>query len=345
MQSSKFDNNSRYQWKHGAIKKLDESNYDNWKQSIRSALMVIDAFGIVTGNKQQPPAGNSTTMKAAVDNYRKRSALAAHLLKHVCMPNVEIHVCDLDDPKEIWDTLLRRLDFTTSQTGRAAILTRFLNTLPEPEEKVVAYIARLQTYHAQLQGNYEAITNGLLKSRIYDTVPSRFKCLVTILRETPNTTIEMIIARPSLDEEECQNKSSGVALYTQGTGRDGCGRGNRGTRNRGGRGRGERGRGKENWNRLEGEQERQGNWNRSDGRQDQSNTNRQDLSEVVCYQCGEISHYRCNCPVKEEVNEAVRAVKRRRTGSQALVATNQETGLVQANKPAEHIDDSNGLID
>ena len=337
MQSSKFDNDTWYQWKHGAIKKLDGSNYDNWKRSVRSALTVINALRIVTGDEQQPPAGNSTTAKAAVDSYQKRSALAAHLLKHACMPNVEIHVRDLDDPKEIWDTLHRRLDFTASQAGRAAILTRFLNARPEPEEKVGAYIARLQTYQTQLHGTDEAITNGLLKSRIYDTVPSRFKSLVTILRETPNTTIETIIARLSLDEEEHQHKSSGVALYTQGSGRGGRGRGNRGAGNRGGRGRGGRGRGKGNWNRSEGDQGRQGNWNRSDGRQD--------LSEVVCYQCGKIGHYRRNCPVKQDVNEAVRAVKRRRTESQALVATNQETGIVRANQPAGHIEDGDGLID
>jgi len=103
MQSSKFDNDTWYQWKYGAIKKLYGTNYEDWL-SVQSALTVVDAFEIVTGGEQQPPAANSATAKAATDSYRKRRALAAHLLKRACMPNVQIHVRGLVDPKEIWDT-------------------------------------------------------------------------------------------------------------------------------------------------------------------------------------------------------------------------------------------------
>jgi len=277
MQSSNFDNDTWYQWKYGAIKKLDGTNYEDWKRSVQSALTVVDAFEIVTGDEQQPPAANSATAKAATDSYRKRRALAAHLLKQACMPNVQIHVRDLVDPKEIWDTLLRRLDFTASQTRRATILTRFLHTHPAPGEKVGDYITRLQTYQAQLHGTNEAISDGLLTAHIYNTVPSEFESLVAILRETPGITIEMIIARLSLDEEERQNRSSsgGVALYTHGSNTD-------------------RGR-----------------------RRGREQSNRQNLAEVVCYQCGKLGHYRRDCPLKYEVDEAIRAVKRRRTQSQS----------------------------
>jgi hypothetical protein len=216
MQSTN-SNDTWYQWKHGAIKKLDGTNYDDWKRSIRSALHVIDAFNIVTGDEQQPPAANGTAAKAAIDSYRKRRALAAHLLSYTCTPNVQIHIRDLEDPKEIWDTLLTRLDFTASETGRAAILTKFLNTRPESGEKVGEYIARLQSYQAQLHGTEQAISDGLLKTRIYDTVPSQFKTLIINLRHQPDITVEKIIARLSLDEEERRNaSSSGVALYSRG---------------------------------------------------------------------------------------------------------------------------------
>jgi len=163
--SSKSNNDTWYQWKHGAIKKLDGTNYDDWRRSIRSALGVIRAFNIVTGEEQEPPAGNTAAARAALDNYQERRALAAHLLTYTCMPNVQIHVRDLEDPSEIWQTLLRRLDFTASQTGRAAILTKFLNARPASGEKIGAYIARLQGYQTQLFGTAEAISDGLLKSQ------------------------------------------------------------------------------------------------------------------------------------------------------------------------------------
>lgn len=253
------------------------------------------------------------------------------------MPNVQICVRDLDGPKEIWDTLLKRLDFTVTRNGRAMILIRFLNARPTSEETVEEYIARLQSYQAQLHSTDEAISDGLLKTCIYETVPPEFKGLITILRDNPGITVETIISRLALDEEERRNKlSSRVALHTQGS-YSGRGRGRGGYWNRGGRGRGGRGWGRGgSVNRSDGKLV-----NRSDGQQVQSNTqsstssesNKRKLSEVVCYQCGEIGHYRRKCPLKKRVDEAIKSVKRQRTqsqstGSQALVATNQETSLV-----------------
>ena len=188
--SSKSNNDTWYQWKHGAIKKLDGTNYDDWRRSLRSALRVIRAFSIVTGEEQEPPAGNTAGARAALESYQERRALAAHLLTYTCMPNIQIHVRDLEDPSEIWETLLRRLDFTASQTGRAAILTKFVNARPASGEKIGAYIARLQGYQTQLFGTAEAISDGLLKSRIYDTVPPEFKGLITNLRDQPDITVE-----------------------------------------------------------------------------------------------------------------------------------------------------------
>jgi len=192
--SSNHNNNTWYKWKYGNIRQLDGTNYEDWKRNVQSALTVVDAFEIVTGEEQQPPVANGTPARAAIDNYRKRRALASHVLKQVCMPNIQIHIRDLVDPKEIWDTLLRRLNYSALQTGRATILTRFLNTRPIIGEKVRDYIVRLQTYQTQLLGTNEAITDGLLVNRIYDTVPEEFQNLVTILLEQPNLTIETIIA-------------------------------------------------------------------------------------------------------------------------------------------------------
>jgi hypothetical protein len=51
--------------------------------------------------------------------------------------------------------------------------------------------------------------------KIYGTVPPEFKGLIINLRDRPDITVERIIVRLSLDEEEHRNASSGgVALYT-----------------------------------------------------------------------------------------------------------------------------------
>ena len=58
----RLDNDTWYQWKHGAIKKIDGTNYGGWQRSLRSTLRVAGAFGIATGD-EQPPGGNGTAIK------------------------------------------------------------------------------------------------------------------------------------------------------------------------------------------------------------------------------------------------------------------------------------------
>jgi len=70
-----------------------------------------------------------------------------------------------------------------SQTGRVAILTRFLNARPNVGEKIAEYIARLQNFQTQLHGTKEAITDGLLQSRIFETALPEFKPILTKLRD------------------------------------------------------------------------------------------------------------------------------------------------------------------
>jgi hypothetical protein len=213
-QSSKVNHDTWYQGKHGVIKKLDGTNYEDWMCNVRSTLKMADAFEIVTGKEKEPPEENTT----ARESYRKRHATAAHLLVYSCMPNIQVHIRHLEDPKVIWETLHRRLDFTASQTGRAAILTKFLNARPNTGENIGEYIARLQNYQTQLHGTKEAITDGLLQSRIFETSPPEFKGLLTNLRDQPDITVEKIMARLTLDEEERRNvsSSSGSALFTSG---------------------------------------------------------------------------------------------------------------------------------
>jgi hypothetical protein len=183
---------------------------------------------------------------------------------------------------------------------------------------------------------------------LMDTVRSQFKTLIINLRHQPDITVLRIIARLSLDEEERRNtSSSGVALYLQGN-NSGRGRG-RGGRNRGGRGRGGRGRGQSqgrNWNRSDGQQEQKTNAQSNSqssvspyATNTSTESNKRKLSDAVCYQCGELGHFRRDCPLKKRVDEAIKRqrTKSKSTESQALVVTNQ---------PANQIDDGSGdLID
>jgi len=352
MQKSKFSHDTWYQGKHGVIKKLDGTNYEEWMYNVKSTLKIADAFEIVAGKEKEPPEENTS----ARESYRKRRATAAHVLTYSCMPNIQVHIRHLEDPKEIWDTLHRRLDFTASQTGRAAILTKFVNARPNAGESIGEYIARLQNYQTQLHGTKEAITDGLLQSRIFESAPSEFKAIITNLRDQPDITVEKIMARLSLDEEERKNTSmavvvsSGSALYAGGTHNPGRGHGRgRGSRGQGyGRGQG-RGKGQgrrhgrgydQGQGRGHGRGYNQGQGGGPDRRQDNSEKKRP-LFDIECYYCAETGHVKRDCPVKHRADEAFR--KRQRTGSHP---SGQSTALIATNQPSgnQFEDDGGGLI-
>ena len=306
-----MNNDEWYQFEHGAIKKLDQTNYTEWKRDVRSALTVEDAFRIVTGEEPEPPAGKSRDARVALDSYRKRRALAAQVLIYSTKPTIRLHVIDMDDPSEIWQTLAERLDFTKTQVGRDAVLNKFMSARPETGEGIGGYIARLRSYQAQLIETTTAISDDMIKARIYATAPSEFKTLITILRHREgDITVEGLISKLTEDEEERRIASiaSGVALYARG---------------------GQRGRGQDRG--------RGGNRNRSDRRQPEqqlasSESKKRKHSDLICYHCGEIGHIRSDCELKKRADEAVKRHKHKRFTRCKPVngaCTNEPTGSIQ----------------
>ena len=92
--------------------------------NVKSTLKIADAFEIVSGKEKKPPEENTYSR----ESYQKCRATVAHVFTYSCMPNIQVHIWHLEDPKEIWDTPHCQLDFTASQTRRAMILTTFVNT-------------------------------------------------------------------------------------------------------------------------------------------------------------------------------------------------------------------------
>jgi hypothetical protein len=137
-QSSKINHDTWYQGKHGVIKKLDGTNYEDWMCNVRSTLKLADAFEIVARKEKEPSEENTT----ASESYRRRPATAAHLLVYFCIPNSQVHIRHLEDPMVIWETLHRRLDITASHTRSAAILSKFLNARPASGEYRIPHAYR-----------------------------------------------------------------------------------------------------------------------------------------------------------------------------------------------------------
>jgi len=55
-----------YTLEYGAIKKLDGTNYIEWKGDITTILNVMNAFEIVRREEPEPPASNTVTGRQAI---------------------------------------------------------------------------------------------------------------------------------------------------------------------------------------------------------------------------------------------------------------------------------------
>jgi hypothetical protein len=191
-----------YASKWGTIKKLTESNYPKWKNDLTAILNAMDAFEIVTGEEEQPPAGNSVAARAAHANYRKRQANAVTAIRFSCSDAVAVFIEDLRSPAEMWKTLQDHLDSTASYMGRLNIVNKFHDARPVAGESMKAYIVRLQSYCTQIAASPEAITDQALRNHIFRTVPITFKHTISYLKRTPDVTIATISTALTEDEQD-----------------------------------------------------------------------------------------------------------------------------------------------
>jgi uncharacterized membrane protein YgcG len=330
--SSNNDQSSKiyYTSKYGAIKKLDGTNYIEWKGDISAILSVMNALQIVQGEEPEPPASNTAAGRTITTEYAKRRALATTAIRFSCTQAIAICIRNETDPAVMWNILQKKFDATSSFVGRNAIATKFQRARPEKDEAMSIYISRLQAYRAELQGTSQEISEENLLGHIYSTCPPKFKTIVTVLKRTPDMTIEALEAGLKEAEEELKaedisdavvDSKSATGLYAQGRGGRGGyrGRGGRGGKGgRGGRG-GRGGKGTKNrsctyckmdnhttqdcWKRQK-EQNQQHQQSRKHAR------NADNDEEVICYHCGESGHMRNECELKKRVDE----IRRQRNG-------------------------------
>jgi len=222
-----------YTSKYGAIKKLDGTNYIEWKGDITTILNIMNAFEIVRREELEPQASNTVTGRQAITNYKKRVALATSAIRFLCTQAVAFCIRDETDPATMWAILLKKFNATSLFIGRNAIATQFHSIRPEEGERMSLYISRLQRYRAELQGSSQEISEKNLLGHIYSTCLLKVKTIITVLKQTTEMTIEALKAGLKEAEEEFKaeemvavvDSKSATGLYVQGRGGHGGYRG------------------------------------------------------------------------------------------------------------------------
>jgi len=224
-------------YKHalGTIVLLNSTNYAIWKRNCHRILEGIRAWGIVTGQEEEPNILAGINAAAIAEctvhiNYLDRQAQAAAIIRGSCSQEVEIELEGISDPAQMWTTLAARMDAVSTAVGRMMLLRKFRDLKPTTGEPIQTYFSQLMKIKNQLAGSDEAISDATFKTHIFTTLPMMFSVTIEILQSHTGISVQAVIDAL----KECERNKAMMtkpdavsdALYSQqsGKGKEGQGR-------------------------------------------------------------------------------------------------------------------------
>lgn len=301
----------------GSYERLNATNYPTWSNSTRRLLRSLRAWSIITGDEITPvipEAGVATTNAVAIAKknlaeFQQRQEDAALVIYNSCSASLRSYIDQIDDPKNMWDTLDKQLNTAKSAVGRQAIFRQFMELKPTAGEPIGEWFTKLLELKNQVVNTPEAITDVMFKTHVFTSLPDSFEVTSKIQQNNPNATIEEVIEALKEDEKIRNMRikpdaTTDAFLSTRGRGtfRSHLGRG---------RGRGLSSGSSNNWCSFC----RSGTHMTEDCRsRRQFDLKRsREAAGLDCFYCGESGHMQRDCPTKLKGEQAkARAMKRTR---------------------------------
>jgi hypothetical protein len=178
-----------YRSKLGGFDKLTTINYPQWSSIIEFILKSHNAWEIVQGNEAQPPVGNTAAARALTADYNKRSGEAAAAIRLSCSHDVATYLQGVTDPHLMWTILHDEFNHARHTIGRTTLLAAFHGSRPKEGHPISVYFGRLRQFQKQLIGTPEAITDQMLKTHIFTTLPDVFEVQKQILELQPEAGV------------------------------------------------------------------------------------------------------------------------------------------------------------
>ena len=125
--------------------KLNHHNYMSWRNLIRADLLVVDAYEITIGNEQYPH-GTTNAIRAQQHDFRKRIGKGLRAILSACADDVKSQISYIDNLSELWEALKAKYDTQDSYEARLLVRNDFDSCIPQKDEKIGAYVARLSSH-------------------------------------------------------------------------------------------------------------------------------------------------------------------------------------------------------
>ena len=229
-------------FKNSESLKLNHHNYLTWRNLARVSLLSVDAYEIALGNELFPIGGGNAA-RVLQHDFRKRMGKGLNALLSACSDEITTQISHIDNLPELWEALATRYNSQDSYDARSIIRNEFDRCIPEKDDKIGPYFARLNTLRQKLVGTECAIDNRTYLHHLFSNLRKdpRFHTTITFMEmqeQPPNPESAMRRIEITEQKHEASNPTppkptTADGLFTRSAG----GRGGRGGR-RGQRGRG-----------------------------------------------------------------------------------------------------------
>jgi hypothetical protein len=292
----------------GCFDRLTNKNYPAWAENMRFLLQSIDGWNIVIGEEDEPdkPAADADRdtkrdYKADCKDYWSRYREAAGAIFNACSEEVRVFLKGMQDPEHMWDTLVEKMDNSSTATGRQQVCREFLASRPVPGAPIGDYFARLSELRNQLAGTDEEISESMYKSHLLNTLPKVFEMTVKFQQNLPDATVDDVInalledernrmMRTQMDAAAEALTSNATAVTKKPRGKKRCDFCNTNTHST-----------DRCWSKNSKKGKKQKN---SNGKRDKSDSEDDDDDSDFCFHCGEPGHRSPQCPVKKKAADA-----------------------------------------
>lgn len=246
-----------YNSKHaGEVPYLDHTNYHLWSSGIQIHLEAIGAFDMVSKTKQTTPpvtiseAANDTAEAtpteqesvtapedgAKLSEERRNDVKARGIILGSCSESVKLYLAGCKSAHDMWHTLKKRMDASTTSKGRSALRRQFRDLRPVSGRPIIEYISRLNALRYQLAGTEQKIDDESFCEQLLSTLPSGYDNLVEILNEQEGSLkVEDLIRK--IQQSEMAKSKRGLIVSSNTAGVSGealiAGRGRGTSRGRG----------------------------------------------------------------------------------------------------------------
>ena len=180
LKTSALQEKGVYRCKYGETGKLNHVNYRQWCRDIQFLLPAEQALPIVLGEEVRPEGRNANT-----SDFNRRSGIGAAMIHASCEDSVKAYLHSMRDPHTMWLELKDKLDTVNSRAGRTALLRRFNQLRPSPNQSIAIYITELLTCSKELTGSEQEIPKETFVSHLLTTLPKEFDLIIDIITHRP----------------------------------------------------------------------------------------------------------------------------------------------------------------